>query len=368
MSKVDSLSIIVGARPQFIKLAPLYKSLASLFDITIIHTGQHFDSNMSDIFFTQMNIPAPTHSLAISSGTHGEQTGRMLIEIEKKLLESRPDLTVVFGDTNSTLAGALASSKLNIPVLHIESGLRSFDRSMPEEQNRILTDHISTYLACPCENAANNLRKEGITSNVFNTGDLMFDAALHYLDVAKSHSVSKDIDNLLSYIVPRNHFCLLTIHRASNTDNPIVLEALLDTLGQTGIEFIFPIHPRTKKMITQFNIRLPESIHLIDPVGYLEMLLLIDRCEKVVTDSGGLQKEAFFLNKICITLRDTTEWIELLDLGVNFLTFDTPIHLNKPLLIKKLADSVLFPTTFSDSTPYGNANASEKISDLILSF
>lgn len=304
---------IVGARPQFVKAAVLSRLIkndyAGRFSEFLVHTGQHYDENMSGRFFSEMQIPEPDVNLGIGSGSHGMMTGRMLEKIEAVLLERKPDLVLVYGDTNSTLAGALAASKLHIPVAHVEAGLRSFNREMPEEQNRILTDHLSTSLFCPTDTAVKNLSKEGITEGVFNCGDIMLDASLYYRSLPLDAPPS----------VPEN-FYLVTLHRAENTDNPKRLESIVSALNRfTDIPAVLPLHPRTKKMLGSYGLSFARHIKVIDPVGYLQMLYLEHACSFIVTDSGGVQKEAYFFQKPCITLRDQTEWVETVEAGANII-------------------------------------------------
>ncbi len=304
---------VVGARPQFVKAAALSKaiSLDSEIDEVVVHTGQHFDANMSDVFFKELNIPKPKYILNINSLSHGAMTGRMLEEIEKIILKEKPDALLVFGDTNSTLAGALAASKLHVPVAHVEAGLRSYNMLMPEEQNRRLTDAISNWLFCPSDAAVDCLVKEGITEDnaqIAVVGDVMYDALLQF----SSHA--KLLPNLPA------SYALLTLHRAENTDDSdrmAEIVSALNALVENGMDIVFPVHPRTKKILSEYN--LSEKVHCIEPVGYLEMLSLLQQSSLVLTDSGGLQKEAYFSGKNCITLRTETEWIELIDLGVNVL-------------------------------------------------
>lgn len=309
---------VIGARPQFIKAAPLSKAIKNDPDFheTIIHTGQHFDSNMSAIFFEQMGIPKPDYQLDVHSMSHASMTGKMLEEIEKIVLKEKPDILLVYGDTNSTLAGALAAKKCHVKVAHVEAGLRSFNMKMPEEVNRILTDRISDYLLCPSDAAIANLKKEGFEyfdCKVVRTGDIMCDA----MDYFTPFALDKEA---IFNIVKAKAFALTTIHRAENTDNPQRLEAIIRALNEINKELtvVLPIHPRTRKIMEQTIDTKPE-FHIIDPVGYLEMLGLLQHSEIVLTDSGGLQKEAFMKGKFCITLRDETEWIELIHSGVNFL-------------------------------------------------
>ena len=304
---------VIGARPQFIKASSLSREISkhAAIDEVIIHTGQHFDKNMSKIFFDEMEIPIPKYNLEINSLSHGAMTGRMLEEIEKVLLIEKPDWLVVYGDTNSTLAGALAAKKMHIKVAHIEAGLRSFDSKMPEEINRILTDNISDMLFCPTESAIENLTNEGFFKKnvkIVKCGDIMYDSAMYYKNKAKN---SLDITN---------GFILATIHRQENTDDREKLSKIISSFNELvklGERIILPIHPRTKKLIEKFNLKVDFTI--IEPVGYLEMIDLLDKCKIVITDSGGLQKEAYFFNKFCITLRDTTEWVELIENEVNIL-------------------------------------------------
>lgn len=317
---MKKLLTIIGARPQFIKASVVSKAIADTSGLqeVIVHTGQHYDANMSDIFFDQLAIPRPHYQLDIHGGSHGDMTGRMLIEIEKALLQERPDCVLVYGDTNSTLAGALAAAKLHIPVAHVEAGLRSFNMQMPEEVNRILTDRVSNLLLCPTDAAVANLAKEGfpytmangLPQHVAQVGDVMQDSAQLFATRA-----SAPVGLAL-----RDGFVLATIHQAENTDHPLRLAAIvaaLDVVAQST-PVVLPVHPRTRHILAQQQIT-PRHITLIEPVGYLQMLWLLQRCGLVVTDSGGVQKEAFFMGKACVTLRDQTEWVELLEVGANEL-------------------------------------------------
>jgi UDP-GlcNAc3NAcA epimerase len=315
---------VVGARPQFIKAAVLSRLIreqcSGRLSELLVHTGQHYDDNMSEIFFRQLRIPAPDVELGVGSGSHGRQTGAMLEALEKVLLEHKPDRVLVYGDTNSTLAGALAAAKLHIPVAHVEAGLRSFYRAMPEEINRVVTDHLSDLLLCPTPTAVNNLAAEGIRSGVHLVGDVMLDASLYYRALIEEGRVELTLPPGL----PAD-FYLLTVHRAENTDDPARLRAIVDTLNNlTGHPGVFPMHPRTRKMLTGQGLRLASHILAIEPVGFLEMLGLESRCRFIVTDSGGVQKEALFLGKPCITLRDQTEWVGTVQAGWNTLVGADP--------------------------------------------
>lgn len=328
---MKKITTILGARPQFIKAAAVSRALAAQPGLqeTLIHTGQHYDAAMSDIFFEEMEIPRPDHHLAVGGGSHGAMTGEQLKRIEAILLEDRPDCVLVYGDTNSTLAGALAAAKLHIPVAHVEAGLRSFNRRMPEEVNRVLTDHMSDLLFAPTESACRQLQNEGIAgSGVHLSGDVMMDAALFYRDRARCPDWFAGLD------VERRDFLLCTIHRAENTDSSERLRAIFRGLARSHRPVVLPLHPRTRKTLEHLQLEAGPSIHLVGPVGYLEMAWLEMHCAAVVTDSGGVQKEAFFHGKPCITLRDETEWTELVELGVNTLVGADPEriahHINQP--------------------------------------
>lgn len=307
---------IVGARPQFIKSVPVSREFQkNKINEVLIHTGQHFDENMSDIFFDQMKILKPNYELNINNLKHGAMTGQMLERIEDILCTERPDYELVYGDTNSTLAGALAASKLNIKLIHVEAGLRSFNMKMPEEINRIITDRLSSYLFCPTDTAVNNLEREGFTSfdcKVIKSGDVMQDAANIFTQFARKPNVDIPDD-----------FILCTIHRQENTDDEFKLKSILESLNfiAKDRQIILPIHPRTKNKLLQYNLNtsMNNNLILIEPVGYLEMLFLLNKCSLVITDSGGLQKEAFFFHKLCLTLRSETEWTELVQNGFNFI-------------------------------------------------
>lgn len=313
---------VIGARPQFIKAAPVSRALkAAGLDERIIHTGQHFDAGMSDIFFDELRIPKPAHHLNVSGGGHGDMTGRMMQALEPVFLQEKPDWALVYGDTNSTLAGALVAAKLHVPVVHVEAGLRSFNKRMPEEVNRILTDHVSALLLCPTQMAIDNLRKEGITQGVHHVGDVMYDAVLESREFSRAKP-----DILAGFGVQEGRYALATLHRAENTDRRERLEAMLDFLRQrttSGLSVLLPMHPRTRQKIAEFGLS-TAGITVCDPVGYLDMARLLSACAEVLTDSGGVQKEAYFHRKPCITLRDETEWVETISHGWNRLwTTDT---------------------------------------------
>lgn len=315
---------VVGARPQFIKAAAISRAItvhnakypSSQIEEAIVHTGQHYDKNMSAVFFDQLNIPKPIYNLNISASTHGAMTGRMLEEIEKTLLYEKPDKVLLYGDTNSTLAGSLAAAKLYIPVAHVEAGLRSFNMCMPEEVNRIVTDRLSDILFCPTDTAVSNLAAEGINKRVYNVGDVMYDISLYYKDKAE-----KEV-SLSSFNIEEKQYALCTIHRPENTDKPKRLKNIFQALQNLSKDFkiVLPLHPRTRKKLSEFSLlHLLDGINVIAPLSYLEMIRLEMSAKVILTDSGGIQKEAFFNKVPCITLRDETEWVELVDAGVNKL-------------------------------------------------
>ena len=300
---------VVGARPQFIKAGTVSRALAAHgVDEVLVHTGQHFDSNMSDIFFNELAVPEPAYNLGVGGGTHGQMTGRQLEGVESVLLEVRPRMVLVYGDTNSTLAGALAAAKLDIPVAHVEAGLRSWNRAMPEEVNRVMVDHLSTVGFAPTATAVDNLRGEGIGGQAVQlVGDVMYDAALFYRDRARRPKGAEVPEGL--------PFVLCTVHRPQNTDDPQRLRGIVAGLVDSGLDVVWPVHPRTASRLTDIIADLPARIRLLPPVGYLEMAWLEMACYAVATDSGGVQKEAYFHQKPCVTLREETEWIELVESG-----------------------------------------------------
>ncbi len=309
---------IVGARPQFIKAAPVTRLLRRVVKEVLVHTGQHYDQQMSAVFFDELQIPEPDYNLGVGSGSHGWQTGQMLIRIEEVLLAEQPDWVLVYGDTNSTVAGALAAVKLHIPVAHVEAGLRSYNRRMPEEHNRVLTDHASDLLFCPTVTAVNNLAREGIGQGVRLVGDVMYDALLFNAELAERHTTVLDRLEL-----EPGGYALATLHRPHNTDDLERLQSIVAAFSEIWLPVVFPVHPRTRQRLVDAGLesRLAQSHHprLIDPVGYLDMLALEKNASLILTDSGGVQKEAYFFAVPCLTLREETEWVETVDAGWNLL-------------------------------------------------
>ena len=346
---------IIGARPQFIKCAPLSRELRKEHQELIVHTGQHYDPEMSDIFFAELNIPHPDYNLGVGSGDHGKQTGEMLEKIENILINENPDLVIVFGDTNTTLAGALAAAKLHIPVAHVEAGLRSFDRSMPEEINRIITDHLSDLLFCPTQTSVDNLAREGITKGVHLVGDVMGDALKFNRNIAEEKS------GILERLGLNDHnYLVLTIHRPSNTDSLQIMENIISAIGKSGRTTVFPVHPRTRKCLEEYGLwnTLPLTIIVTQPLGYLDMIRLMSHAEKILTDSGGIQKEAYILGVPCITLRDTTEWVETLEGGWNVL-----VGGDYTQIVSNIAQS--HPISTSQSTIFGSGDCAKRMRNVI---
>lgn len=308
---------MVGARPQFIKSEVLSRAIRGCKEQVseiLVHTGQHYDQNMSAIFFDELNLRKPDYNLGVGGGTHAQNTGRILEKIEAVMVKEQPNIVVVFGDTDSTLAGALAAAKLNIPVAHVEAGLRSRNKGMPEETNRILSDHVSSLLFSPTKNSVTNLLKEGIAFDKIKlVGDIMFDAMMHYQQKSKKPQFMNINMGL------NEEYILCTIHRAENTDNPQKLSSIIKGLANSKKKILMPMHPRTRKKISDYGILISKNINILPPVGYLEMNWLENNCSLVVTDSGGVQKEAYFHEKFCITVREETEWPELIDAGANEL-------------------------------------------------
>jgi len=368
------IACVVGARPQFIKHLPVHKAFLSESENIkeiLIHTGQHYDYLMNKVFFDELGIPEPDYNLGVGSGTHGYQTGEIIKRVEKVLEIEQPDAVIVYGDTNSTLGGALAAVKMDIPVIHVEAGLRSFNKLMPEEINRVLTDHSSAVLLCPTKNAVENLKREGFTQIVndgnllklneeisytvnsskplvVNVGDVMYDVLLYSLSISSQKSkIVKELG------LEHKGYNLLTLHRAENTKSSLKLMELIDFVetvtGKTPV--IFPVHPRTKKIFHSNSINIPQIIRMIEPLGYLDMLELTRNCNLVFTDSGGLQKEAYWLKVPCITLRDETEWIETVQSGWNVLYKDYKVPHN--------------PYTYSNDL-YGDGRASERIVNILI--
>ena len=348
---------ILGARPQFIKAGSVSREISKHNDIeeVIVHTGQHYDVNMSDIFFDEMKIPKPNYFLGIGGKSHGAMTGQMIEKIEEVAFKEMPDWIMVYGDTNSTLAGAIVASKLDIKLAHIEAGLRSFNMKMPEEVNRILTDRVSDILFCPTEVAMANLRNEGyenLDCKIINVGDVMYDGALFYRQFAQKPKLEIE-----------KNFVLCTIHRAENTDSDIRIKEIFEALNSisTKKQIILPLHPRRKKIIENLDIS-TENLTIINPIGYLEMIWLIDNCDLVLTDSGGLQKEAYFFKKSCLTLRDETEWIELVTHGFNSL-----VGADKQKIVTEYNNIVALDIDLTLNL-YGDGKSSEKIIKNLLAF
>ncbi|WP_323720625.1 non-hydrolyzing UDP-N-acetylglucosamine 2-epimerase [Acetomicrobium sp.] len=362
MLNVETITI-VGARPQFIKAAAVSRVLRVAEGVkeVLVHTGQHYDANMSDVFFDELEIPRLDYNLGIGSGTHGEQTGRMLEAIEKVLLQEKPDWVQVYGDTNSTLAGALAAVKLHIPVAHIEAGLRSFNRLMPEEINRVLTDHASDLLFAPTKTAMENLWREGIYEDQIKlVGDVMYDAAIFY---GKKADQQSHILNKLR--LKSKEYILATVHRAENTDDPVRLRAIFDALCEVACEIkvVLPLHPRTREALTKTGIygTAASRICLTEPVGYLDMVMLEKNACLIATDSGGVQKEAFFYRVPCVTLREETEWVELVELGWNAVVPPFSAHVMADAIRSRIG-------SFGgvEENPYGDGNSAVKIVDFLV--
>ena len=351
------IASIVGARPQFIKLAPFSREIRKRNREVLIDTGQHYDAEMAGNFFSEFKIPKPDHALGIGSADHGEQTGKMLIALEKVLIAEQPALAVVFGDTNSTLAGALAAAKLNIPVAHVEAGLRSFDTSMPEELNRVLTDHLSKLLFCPTDVSKDNLKREGITEGVHVVGDVMVDALDESRKAAEKHSKVLEHFNL-----KKGEYQFLTVHRPSNTDVKRNLEGILKAVGDSGVTTVFSVHPRTAKLLEDYGLgkTIPKNVITTKPLGHMDAIWLVSNAARVLTDSGGLQKEAYLLGTPCITLRDNTEWVETINAKWNVLVGADA---------KKIHDAItkFQPPSYRPKI-FGPSGASERIAKIIDSF
>ncbi len=343
---------VIGARPQFIKAATISRELKNYPHISevLIHTGQHYDTNMSDIFFKQLHIPEPHYNLEVGSASHGKQTGLMLERIEKVLIDEQPDWLITYGDTNSTVAGSLAAAKLHIPSAHVEAGLRSYNRKMPEEINRIATDHISDLLFAPTQNAMKILDKEGLGTIARFSGDVMYDSILFYSALVNEAHRPPILRKISKYY-------LATIHRPENTDNPQRLQNIFNVFSELDLPVILPLHPRTQKLVN--SIKYSDNLHILDPVGYLEIIYLLKHSTKVLTDSGGLQKEAYFMKKPCITLRDQTEWIETLDGNWNFI-----VAANKQKIMEKIGVTEFGPL----HNAFGDGHAGRRIIQDILNY
>jgi UDP-GlcNAc3NAcA epimerase len=345
MSKPKLVLTIVGARPQFIKAAPVARALREAgISERIIHTGQHFDALMSDVFFDELDIPKPAHNLEINSLGHGAMTGRMLEGLETVMAAEKPDVVLIYGDTNSTIAGALAAAKLHIPVAHVEAGLRSFNRRMPEEINRVVADHLSSLLLCPTSAAVANLANEGVINGVHAVGDVMYDTTISA--VKRAEHRSRILEDLA--LKPKT-YAVSTVHRAENTDDPVRFDQILTWLQTASNQspIIMPLHPRTRKLMEAIGVK-PKGVRIVEPLGYLDMTWLVHNATGVYTDSGGLQKEAYFHRVPCVTLRDETEWVETIAAGWN-----------------RLWHVPSYRTPLTEITDYGTGNAADEIARLI---
>lgn len=355
MNRKPDIVSVIGARPQYIKAAIVSKALAGKgLGEFVINTGQHYDDNMSDIFVRELGMRVPDIDLGIGSGTHGQQTARGLEGIEEVLLQRKPGLVLVYGDTNATLSGCLAAVKLKIPVAHVEAGLRSYNRTMPEEINRVVADHVSDIRFCPTDVARKNLEKEGITGNVVITGDVMIDMVHTFLPVAE-----KESNILETFSLEKKKYVLLTLHRPANSEDKNALTTILEELNQAGFPVLFPVHPRVKKVVDELVPYLP-NIKVTEPLGYIDMLRALSNTRVLVTDSGGLQKEAFTLKIPCLTYRTETEWVETVEQGWNVLVRNDRKAV--PALIKE------YPVPESWNPVYGTGNASENISSFLFNF
>jgi UDP-GlcNAc3NAcA epimerase len=343
---------IVGARPNFIKVAPILDLIQFNEEINpiLIHTGQHYDKNMSDVFFDELKLPKPDFNLNVSSNTHTKQTVEIMTKLEDLFLLIQTDIVVVIGDVNSTIAASLVASKMGIKLAHIESGLRSFNKSMPEEINRIVSDHLSDFLFAPSQTAMNNLENEGLKKKSYFTGDLMYDAVLRNLPIAE-----KESNNIEKLHLKSKEFIFITLHRPYNVDDPQKLNRIIRKLGELDLKVVFPIHPRTRHIIEKYNFEIPNKFNIIDPVGYLDSLILQKNAIKVITDSGGMQKEAFFLSTPCITLRPETEWIETLECGANVLS-----SVSNLIELYNINKKINF-----DIEPYGDGKSASKILEIL---
>jgi UDP-N-acetylglucosamine 2-epimerase (non-hydrolysing) len=347
---------VIGNRPQFIKLGPVLKASERYKEINnvCLHTGQHYDYNLSKLFFDELKIQEPDYNLGVGSGTQGYQTGEMIKRIEEVLIKEEPDLVLVYGDTNSTLAGALAAVKLHIKIGHVEAGLRSYDKSMPEEINRVLTDHCSDLLFCPTKTSIANLNNEGLIKSVYLTGDVMVDTLLYNRGIAEKSNIIEELG------LKNKDYFVITVHRASNTNNEENLKNMMEAFCEIDEKIVFPIHPRTEKFLRQYGLyeKLKTHVNLIKPLGYLDFLKLISHSKKILTDSGGIQKEAYILKVPCITLRETTEWIETVEDGWNVL-----VGTNKKKIIKRMDE---FEPNNEQRGVFGCGDASERIITILI--
>jgi UDP-N-acetylglucosamine 2-epimerase (non-hydrolysing) len=344
---------VVGARPQFVKAFPVSRELRGRHEEVLVHTGQHYSEGMSDVFFAELDIPAPEYDLGVGSDTHGQQTGAMIVRLGELVAEERPDVIVVYGDTNSTLAGAMVAAKTEATLAHVEAGLRSFNREMPEEVNRVLTDHVSDLLFAPTERGARNLGREGI-AGVHRTGDVMYDAIRWARERAADRSTILHEHGLNS-----GEYVLATVHRAGNTDEPDRLEAIVRGLSEAPRQIVLPVHPRTLERLDAFGLRTTaeEQLTLVPPASYLDFVRLLDGAERVATDSGGVQKEAFFLDTPCVTLREETEWVETVEAGWNTL-----VGADRAAIARALSRPIELPPK---PELYGDGDAAVRIADAI---
>jgi len=349
------IACVIGVRPEFVQAEPVINNLKK-HDVILVHTGQHYDYEMSKVFFNELDLPEPNYHLEVGSGLHGYQTGDMLKNIEDVFIKEEPDSVLVFGDTNTTLAGSLAAAKLHIPLAHVEAGLRSFDRRMPEEINRVIVDHVSNMLFAPTNTAVINLSNEGISEFVFNTGDVMYDSLIQ-----KTDSIKNNRDILSEYHLQAQSYFLMTLHRSENTERFENLKNILLAINESCKQFIFPIHPRTEKSIEKYSLspllNKADNILVIKPLGYLNFLRILQGAKKVLTDSGGIQKQAFMLGIPCITLRENTEWVETVEMGWNVL-----VGTDKEK-IKKMIN--IFSPQGERPNVYGDGKASQKISEIL---
>lgn len=348
---------VVGTRPEFIQIAPLTQSLRRRGHTEIlVNTGQHYDDNMSLVFFRELDLPQPEISLGVGSGSHAEQTGQMMIALEPLVVREKPDFIVVYGDTNSTIAGALVAAKLHIPIVHVEAGLRSFDRRMPEEINRVLTDHISTILFSPTQAAVDNLKNEGITEGVYNVGDVRVDVVTGIVPRARERQPALFASAGLQAGEP---FALATIHRASNTDDETRLRQIVETFSTAEIPVLLPVHPRLRKMLDTFGLSFSDNVRTVEPLGFLDLIAALDACQIVITDSGGLQKEAYMLRRPAITVRDTTEWIETVEAGWNRLCEPEPDAFKRAIAAARAEPPAEHPDF------YGTIGVSDRMIDVL---